>query len=253
MQWAPGEPCWIDLTTSNSDAARRFYAEVFGWTAGEASEEFGGYFMFFANGAPVAGCEPNRTTHCDAWRMYLATPDVDETLRRATAQEVSVQTDVVDVGPLGRMARVRGRDGALLGLWQAKEFAGLRTREGHGIPLWFELHTRDEPGARSFLFDTFGVNTPLMSDTDDFRYATIDRGGEPFGGLFDASRQLRAEESGHWKIYIGVDDVESAVVRASDAGGTIIANVADSPYGRFATVSDPTGAQVVLMQPPARS
>ena len=53
-----GAPTWIDLTTSDVAARPRFYPELFGWTAEEPSEEFGGYFMFLPDGQPVAGCMP---------------------------------------------------------------------------------------------------------------------------------------------------------------------------------------------------
>ena len=49
-----GAPCWTDLWTSDVEGSRRFYADVFGWQAEEPSEEFGGYFMFTRDGAPVA-------------------------------------------------------------------------------------------------------------------------------------------------------------------------------------------------------
>ena len=31
-----GAPCWIDLFTSDTDGARAFYAELFGWTLARA-------------------------------------------------------------------------------------------------------------------------------------------------------------------------------------------------------------------------
>src|SRR5215469_3915231 len=54
-----GAPCWMDLSTSDTTAVRAFYTGLFGWTAEEPQEEFGGYFMFNgAGGQPVAGCMP---------------------------------------------------------------------------------------------------------------------------------------------------------------------------------------------------
>ena len=50
-----GSPCWTDLWTSDVEGSRRFYSELLGWEAQEPSPEFGGYFMFTRNGAPVAG------------------------------------------------------------------------------------------------------------------------------------------------------------------------------------------------------
>lgn len=38
-----GAPCWIDLFSSDTEAATAFYTELFGWTAESAGEEYGGY------------------------------------------------------------------------------------------------------------------------------------------------------------------------------------------------------------------
>ena len=74
-----GAPCWMDLLTSDTARAREFYAEVFGWTAGEAAEQFGGYFMFMRDGVPVAGCMPKVAgvpgmEGPDMWGVYLSSP-----------------------------------------------------------------------------------------------------------------------------------------------------------------------------------
>jgi predicted enzyme related to lactoylglutathione lyase len=50
-----GAPCWADLWTSEVEGSRRFYAELFGWEALAPNADFGGYFMFTRDGAPVAG------------------------------------------------------------------------------------------------------------------------------------------------------------------------------------------------------
>ncbi len=50
-----GTPCWIDLFTSDPDASRAFYGDLFGWTSDVAGEEYGGYINFLREGAPIAG------------------------------------------------------------------------------------------------------------------------------------------------------------------------------------------------------
>ena len=57
-----GDPCWIDLMTSDVPKTRAFYTGLFGWEAGEPSDEFGGYFMFMRDGLPIAGAMGNQTS-----------------------------------------------------------------------------------------------------------------------------------------------------------------------------------------------
>ena len=37
-----GAPCWIELFTSDPEKTQLFSGELFGWTAEEAGEEYGG-------------------------------------------------------------------------------------------------------------------------------------------------------------------------------------------------------------------
>ena len=54
-----GAPCWTDLFTSDPDASRAFYGELFGWTSESAGDEYGGYVNFSKDGVRVAGCMRN--------------------------------------------------------------------------------------------------------------------------------------------------------------------------------------------------
>jgi predicted enzyme related to lactoylglutathione lyase len=47
-------------------------------------------------------------------------------------------------------------------------------------------------------------------------------------------------------IYFAVDDADAAVARATAAGGSVVREAQDSPYGRFAIVADPFGAALAV-------
>ena len=83
----PGEPCWIELFTPDTDAAVEFYGGLFGWTATEPDEEFGGYRMFLHGEQPIAGLMSNDDAagSPSGWSVYLATDDIAATVDRAIA------------------------------------------------------------------------------------------------------------------------------------------------------------------------
>ena len=56
-EYAPGTPSWVELSSSDPDAAAAFYREVMGWQATEPGpvEETGGYRMFQQDGKNVGG------------------------------------------------------------------------------------------------------------------------------------------------------------------------------------------------------
>ena len=76
-----GAPCWMDLMTSDPDASRAFYGELFGWTSEQAGPEYGGYINFSKDGALVAGCMQNdpQWGTPDVWSMYLTVTDAEAT------------------------------------------------------------------------------------------------------------------------------------------------------------------------------
>ena len=53
----------------------------------------------------------------------------------------------------------------------------------------------------------------------------------------------------HWHVYFAVTDADAAVAKATELGGTVMAEPFDTPVGRMAVVSDPQGAVFSIMQP----
>jgi uncharacterized protein len=114
-----GAPCWVDLMTSDTKRSREFYSQLFGWTAEDPVEEFGGYFNFRKDGVRVAGCMASQpgSGMPDAWSVYLATDDAGKTLDDAAAHGGQVRVQAMAVGDLGTMAFVTDVGGAGIGVW----------------------------------------------------------------------------------------------------------------------------------------
>ena len=177
MTHATGVPCWMDLLTSDTARAREFYGRVLGWTAEEASPEFGGYFMFTVGGMPVAGCMPVQPGMdlADVWGVYLTSADAAGTLAAAVALGATTRFEPSPVADLGIQALLDDPSGARIGIWQPGMFAGFGPigTGRPGTPAWFQLHATDYPGSVSFYRDAFGWTPQVMSDTDDFRLTAI--------------------------------------------------------------------------------
>ena len=247
-----GAPCWMDLLTSDTAQARGFYAEVFGWTAGEAAEQFGGYFMFMRDGVPVAGCMPKLpgmpgTDGPDVWGVYLATEDAKSTVEATLARGGTLRVGPMDVADLGTQAIVADTTGASVGLWQAKAFGGFGELGGPGTPAYFELLTRDYGGAVAFYRDVFGWDGQVMGDTDEFRLTALRADGETIAGIMDGSGFLPEGEPPAWTIYVKVDDADATLATVTTLGGTVTQPAMDTPYGRLAGATDPTGARFKIV------
>ena len=244
-----GSPCWVDLMTSDTDRSRAFYTELFGWTAGDPAEEFGGYFNFAKDGVLVAGCmaTPPDAGMTDVWSVYLATDDADKTVEAAVTNGGQVYVPPMAVGDLGTMAVLADAGGAAIGLWQPGLHTGFGVLSEPGAPSWFELHTHDYRESVAFYREVFHWDTAVVSDTPEFRYTTLADGDEWLAGIMDASGFLPDGVPAHWSVSFGVEDTDAALATIVRLGGSIVLPAEDTPYGRLATASDPTGAQLKLV------
>jgi predicted enzyme related to lactoylglutathione lyase len=244
-----GAPCWVDLMTSDTERSRVFYRELFGWTAEEPAEEFGGYFNFAKDGVRLAGCMASQPDSGlpDVWSVYLATDDAKRTVDAAAAHGGDVQVAAMDVGDLGTMAVVTDAGGAAIGMWQPGRHQGFGVLGEPGTPTWFELHTRDYQAAISFYRDVFRWDTHAVNDTPEFRYTTLGQGEGQLAGIMDASGFLPDGVPAHWSVYFGVEDTDAALAKIVDLGGSILRAAEDTPYGRLATAADATGAAFKLV------
>jgi predicted enzyme related to lactoylglutathione lyase len=244
-----GAPCWVDLFTSDPDASRAFYGSLFGWTAEEAGEEYGGYINFFKDGVSVAGCMRNdgESGSPDLWSVYLATDDAQSTVDAAVANGGQVIVPAMDVMALGRMAVVTDAGQAAIGVWQPGLHKGFGVFGEPGTASWFELHTRDYDASVDFYRTVFKWDTHVTGDTPEFRYTTLGEGDGQLAGIMDASGFLPEGVPAHWSIYFGVDDADKALAQIVDLGGSIVLPAEDTPYGRLAQAADPTGALFKLV------
>jgi predicted enzyme related to lactoylglutathione lyase len=248
-----GSPCWADLWTSDVEGSRKFYSEILGWEAQEPSPEFGGYFMFTREGAPVAGGMgdmPDMPAQ-NVWKIYLSTSDITKTVEAAETEGAQIVSPQMAVADLGIQAVLVDPTGANVGAWQPGTFPGFTVLNENGAPSWFELHTRDHTTAVAFYRSVFGWDTNSVGDTDEFRYTTMRNpaGGEDLAGVMDAKGFLPEGVPSHWSVYWEVDDPDATIAKIKTLGGSVVMDATDTPYGRLATVTDPAGAQFKLRRP----
>jgi len=241
--WPAGTPCWVDLGVEDIGKAKSFYERLFGWQIGEGSPESGGYAMCEVGGRAVAGIGPKQGPEemPPAWTTYLASDDVDETARQVDQAGGHLLVEPFDVMDAGRMAIAADPGGAIFGIWQARTHGGVGRANEPGSLTWNENMTRDYDANQAFYRSVFGYDFGDMS-SEDFRYATLDLGGGPVGGIGEIGPDTPAEIEPNWATYFAVDDADDAAARTAALGGTVIRQPWDTPYGRMAVLSDNQGA-----------
>ena len=153
--YAQGTPNWVDLQTTDQDAAKAFYAGLFGWTYDDQPMAEGPvYSMAMLGGHQVAAIAPQPPEMAAAgappmWNTYIAVDSVDDAAAKVEAAGGKVAMAPFDVMDAGRMAFVMDPGGAAVALWQANQHIGATLVNEPGAVTWNELITADPSARRS--------------------------------------------------------------------------------------------------------
>jgi uncharacterized protein len=108
---------------------------------------------------------------------------------------------------------------------------------------WYELMTSDTDAAGKFYSDVVGWTTQLMPGEGP-AYTVFNIGGVGMAGM------LKMDGHTAWVGYISVDDVDAHVEKIVEAGGKLCQPATDIPgILRFAAMTDPQGAAIVVFTP----
>jgi uncharacterized protein len=119
-----GALTWNDLMTPDPEAARRFYAELLGWSVDRVAPDQP-YWTVAVGGRSNGGIleQPAQAREAGApaaWNVYFAVDDLDEAVAKATAAGGSAVVGPMEV-PGGRFVVLRDPQGAFFSVF-AGEF-----------------------------------------------------------------------------------------------------------------------------------
>jgi len=126
----------------------------------------------------------------------------------------------------------------------------VQRQPGDGLIVWYDLMSTDPAATDAFYAGVFGwqIDTESVMPTG---YRPWNQQGQPFGGVLPWDAALG---SGSWMPYVQISELDRLVDLTEDLGGTVHVEPTEiSEIGRYAVVSDPTGAPLCLFElPPDR-
>ncbi|KMS73913.1 hydrolase [Streptomyces viridochromogenes] len=240
-----GTPVWADAMFTDIEGAKSFYGDVLGWTFGEESSEYGNYTQANANGKAAAAVVPPMPGQegQSQWCLYFASPDAAATAARIRENGGEVLMEPMAVGDFGSMCLARDPGGVVFGVWQAGTHEGFdaEMREP-GAFCWAEIFTHEPEKSDTFFPAVFGYGQQQMEDDAiDFRLYTL--GGETMAlGRMRMTDDFPSDVPPWINVYFNVPDCDDAVAKATKLGAVLRFGPMSSPFGRFAALSDPQGA-----------
>lgn len=243
-----GKFVWFDLITDDSEAARRFYGGLFGWTFERADGSHGNEYYVARDGGVYVGGIVTRADAPDGaelsrWLPYGSVVDVDASVDRARSAGAEIAVAPLDVR-LGRVAVIVDPEGAALGLARCKigDPDDATTAGAPGRVVWTELLAADRVAATSF-YETVVGYEPETIERRGGSYTVLRGAGVDRGGVF----QNPTDWEPQWLVYFGVKDPVAAAEKAATLGGRVLLEpTPEVREGTMALVVDPTGAVLAL-------
>ncbi|MFI8219415.1 VOC family protein [Streptomyces sp. NPDC085932] len=246
-----GSPCWADAMFSDLEGAKRFYGELLGWTFAESSTEYGNYTEAYAGGKAVAAVVPpmpgqDGQEGLSQWCLYFAAEDAAATAARIREHGGQMLMEPMQVGDFGTMCLARDPGGVVFGVWQAGTHEGFQAMAEPGAYVWAEVFTREPEKSDAFFPAVFSYRQKDMEDGEtDFR--VYDLGERSVLGRMRMTDDFPPEMPPYINVYFTVEDCDAAVAKATELGGVLRFGPMTTPFGRFAAISDPQGANLSLI------
>jgi predicted enzyme related to lactoylglutathione lyase len=240
--------CWVELLTSDIDAAQAFYSEVIGWTSASPGHAERDYRLFFQEGAAAAGLmllpeEAKAQGARPSWFGYITSRDLDADVAAIVSAGGQLFRPAETLPKMGRFAVVADPQGAPFALW--KDLTGIKAPElppmSVGHVGWRELFTDDVEKAFAFYAERFGWTKGEALDMGPMGvYQLFATGAEPVGGMM---KRMPHIPQTFWNYYFTVPALEATLLKVEKAGGKLANGPMEVPGGAWiAQCFDPQGA-----------
>jgi predicted enzyme related to lactoylglutathione lyase len=182
------------------------------------------------------------------WIGYIATPNVDDTIKAATKLGAKVVSAPTDIPTVGRSAVLSDPQGAVFAIFTPEGDApGHEGAAEIGEVSWHELYTTDHEAAFQFYSQLFGWQKGRAMDMGSMGiYQIFSRNGRDIGGMMN--KPDPSMPSG-WTYYFRVPDVNDVAKRISARGGKVTNGPMEVPGGDMIVMaSDPQGGMFAVHQ-----
>jgi uncharacterized protein len=248
-----GSFCWIELHTTDQNAAKSFYSALFGWEAHDNPMGPDSYYTEFKlqGREAAAGCTLRPEERSQGvpphWMIYITVDSADAAAAKAQQLGGKICAPAFDVMDVGRMAVIQDPTGAFFCVWQPKKSNGIGIAHVHGTLCWADLSTPDAKRASDFYSGLFGWQI-FADPKDKSGYLHIKNGEHFIGGVPPASHRPPGVPP-HWMAYFQVDDVDATANRAKGMGAKLyLAPMSMEGVGRMSVIADPQGAVFAIFK-----
>jgi uncharacterized protein len=255
---------WYELTTSDADAAAKFYGSVIGWSIGARSDSSPSgkdYRMIGRSDGGFAGGVLTLTSDMvshgarPTWLGYLHVSDVDASVRAVAADGGKLLMPATDL-PVGRIAMMADPMGTPFYVMKPIPPADKPNARSDVFDStakqrvnWNELASPDLAHAKSFYAKHFGFEfkeTMNMGAMGDYCFIALDAVPR-IGAIMQAPKDAASHA---WLFYFGVSSIAAAKEAIETSAGKLLNGPHEVPGGQWIIIAtDPQGAAFGVVGP----
>jgi uncharacterized protein len=247
-----GRFLWYELMTTDTKAAKAFYAKVMGWEPRDAGAPGAAYTLFTVGGEAVCGLtdlreDARRAGAPPKWIGYVGVDDVDAAADQVKRLGGAVLIPPASVPGISRVSVVADPQQATLVLckWLQPGEEKPADPGAAGRVGWHELLAADWERAFPFYGALFGWTRADADSEAMSTYQQFSAGGQTIGGMYTKPASVPVP---FWLYYFNSSDVDAAAKRVTAGGGRLLEGPIGVPGGnRVARCLDPQGAMFALV------
>jgi len=247
-----GRFVWYELMTTDTKAAKAFYAKVMGWEPRDASAPGMPYTLFTVGGETVCGLTDLRQQAGQAravpkWIGYVGVDDVDVAADQVRRLGGAIYVPPTSVPGVSRFSVVADPQQATFVLFKLLRPGDQKSADPNaaGRVGWHELLAGDWERAFAFYSTLFGWQRADADSEAASTYQQFSAAGQTIGGMYTKPASVPLP---FWLYYFNTNDVDAAAKRVAAGGGRILEGPIGVPGGsRVARCLDPQGAMFALV------
>jgi predicted enzyme related to lactoylglutathione lyase len=138
----------IELTTDDLKAAQKFYSKVFAWKLSEMPGM--SYTMIDVAGGTGGGMQTRPMPEAPTgWMPYVQVDNVKATVAKATKAGAKAILPYQEIGDMGALGVFADPQGAMIGVWEAKQQAPAAKKAAKKAPAKAAASTRKAPAKKA--------------------------------------------------------------------------------------------------------
>jgi predicted enzyme related to lactoylglutathione lyase len=244
----PGKFVWADLVTDDVPAARKFYAQLFGWTF----RDVGNYSIAANDECPLCGmvqAPPRAGTNGNPrWVGYISVPSVARARKAALKAGGKELVAARKFPKRGEQAIFADPEGAVFGVMTSSSGDPEDFLADPGDWIWIQLLCRNARKAAEFYRAVAGYEVMENSDSQRENDFVLVSGKFARATVVEIP-QNHPQVRSAWLPFVRVKTITASVTQAQQLGGKVVlAPKAELFAGKIAVIADPTGAAIGLLE-----